>query len=107
MPIQVEGEDMALEIREDAGQAGDQALEFLARNHLVCRIPHSGAGQDLLERGLRLGARRGRRLTERDVLVERGVLVARRGLDRGDDLAGDAELRETAEARFALGAIVA
>src|SRR5262249_34782642 len=44
---------------------------------------------------------------ERDVLIERGVLVAGRGLYCGDDLAGDAELREAAEARFALGSIVA
>jgi len=35
------------------------------------------------------------------------VLVARRGLDRGDDLARDAQLREVAEARLAVGAEVA
>src|SRR6185503_8028312 len=41
------------------------------------------------------------------VLVERCVLVAGRGLDRGDDLARDAELGEVAEARLAIGAVVA
>ena len=35
------------------------------------------------------------------------VLVAGRGLHRGDDLAGDAELGEVAEARLAVGAVVA
>ena len=40
-------------------------------------------------------------------MVERRVLVARRRLDGGDDLAGDAELGEVAEARLAIAAIVA
>ena len=35
------------------------------------------------------------------------MLVARRRLDRGDDLARDAQLREVAEARLAVGAVVA
>jgi len=35
------------------------------------------------------------------------VLVARRRLDRGDDLARDAELGEVAEARLAVRAVVA
>src|SRR4029079_9437546 len=35
------------------------------------------------------------------------VLVARRGLHGRDDLAGDAQLREVAEARLAVGAVVA
>ena len=52
-------------------------------------------------------AGRCRRLRERDVLVERRVLVATRGLDRRDDLAGDVQLREVAEARLAVGPVVA
>ncbi len=51
--------------------------------------------------------RGGRRLAERDVLVQRRVLVAGRGLHRGDDLAGDAELGEVAEARLTIGPVVA
>ena len=39
------------------------------------------------------------RLVERDVRVERDVLLPRRGLDRGDDLAGDAQLGERPERR--------
>src|SRR6185295_13892608 len=38
---------------------------------------------------------------------ERGVLVPGRRLHRGDDLTGDAELREVAKARLAIGAVVA
>src|SRR4029453_18867094 len=49
----------------------------------------------------------GRGLAERDVLVQRRVLVAARRLDRGDDLTRDAQLREVAEARFAVGSVVA
>src|SRR5581483_1184373 len=37
---------------------------------------------------------------------ERGVLVAGGGLDRGDDLAGDAELGEVPEARLPIGPVV-
>jgi hypothetical protein len=46
-------------------------------------------------------------LAERDVLVQRRVLVAGRGLHRGDDLAGDAELGEVAKARLTVGPVVA
>ena len=48
----------------------------------------------------------GRRLAERHVGVQRRVLVARGRLDGRDDLARDAQLREVAEARLALGAVV-
>src|SRR3954447_24285739 len=62
--------------------------------------------QDLVQRRFRVPGG-GRRLAEGDVLVERRVLVAGCGLDRGDDLAGDAELGEVAEARLAVGPVVA
>ena len=64
------------------------------------------AGEHLVERRLGVGSA-GRRGRERHVVVERRVLVARRGLDRGDDLARDAQLREVAERRLAVGAVVA
>ena len=44
----------------------------------------------------------GRRRAEGDVAVQRRVLVAGRGLDRGDDLARDAQLREVAERGLAV-----
>jgi hypothetical protein len=43
-------------------------------------------------------------VAERDVRVERRVLEAGRGLDRGDDLARDTELGEAAERRLLVGA---
>ena len=49
----------------------------------------------------------GRRVRERDVAVQRAVLEAGRALDRRDDLARDAELRERAEARVLVDAVVA
>ncbi len=64
-------------------------------------------GQHLVERRLVVAAGPGRGAGERDVLVQRRVLVAGRRLDRGDDLAGDAELGEVAEARLAVGSVVA
>src|SRR5579872_1137771 len=45
-------------------------------------------------------------MAERDVGVERRVLEAGGGLDRRDDLAGDAELREAPERRLLVGAKV-
>ena len=65
------------------------------------------ARQQLVEGRIAVAAAGGGRLRERDVLVQRRVLVARGGLDRGDDLARDAELREVPEARLAVGAVVA
>ena len=65
-----------------------------------------GPGQHLVERRHVVAGAGGRR-GERDVLVQRRVLVARRRLDGGDDLARDAELGEVAEARLAIGAEVA
>src|SRR4051812_39619182 len=47
------------------------------------------------------------RAREGDVVVERAVLLAGRGLDRGDDLARDAQLREGAERRLQIGVVVA
>ena len=47
------------------------------------------------------------RLAERQVSVERHVLLARGRLDGGDDLPGDAELGEAAEAGQAVVAVVA
>ena len=47
------------------------------------------------------------RVAERDVGVERRVLEAGRGLDRGDDLPRHAELGEAAERRLLVGAEVA
>ena len=66
-----------------------------------------GPGQQLVERRIAVAAACRGRLRERDVLVQRRVLVAGGGLDRGDDLARDAELGEVAEARLAVGAVVA
>ena len=47
------------------------------------------------------------RLVQRDVLVERNVLLPRRRLDRGDDLTRDAQLGERAKARKLIGFEVA
>src|SRR4029077_3494933 len=71
------------------------------------RLVHRRARERVAERALavRVLARRG--MAERDVRVERRVLVARRGLDRGDDLAGHAQLREAPERRPLLGPEVA
>src|SRR6185503_9233330 len=76
------------------------------RDDLVDRVVHRRAGDDLVERRLAVHRARGRR-RERDVLVQRRVLVARRGLHGRDDLAGDAQLREVAEARLPVGPVVA
>src|SRR5438876_1235624 len=56
--------------------------------------------QRVPERHVALGILAGRRLAERDVVVQRVVLEAGRSLDRGDDLSRHAELGEAAERRL-------
>jgi hypothetical protein len=68
---------------------------------------HRRAGQRVAERALAVAVLAGGCVAERDVRVQRRVLEAGRRLDRGDDLAGDAELREAAERRLLVGAEVA
>src|SRR3954451_10506184 len=80
--VQVQGQHAGLELRQRRREAGDQRLQLLGADDLVDRVVHRRAGDDLVERGLAVLGRRGRR-RERDVLVQRRVLVARRGLDRG------------------------
>src|SRR6478672_7287226 len=77
--VQVERQGPGLELGERRGQAPDECLELLGGDDLQCRVVHGGAGDDLLEGRLALGRARGR-LRERDVAVERRVLVARRRL---------------------------
>src|SRR6478735_8711909 len=104
--VEVEGQHAGLEIAEGTGQAVDQRAQLLGRDHLVDGVERGRARQDPVEGRLAVG-RAGRRARERDVLVQRRVLVAGRRLDRGDDLARDAELGEVAEARLAVGPVVA
>src|ERR1700709_2864869 len=82
--VEVEREDAALEIGEDAGgggEAGDQAGELFGGDHLVDRVVDAGAGQDLVQGRVRVPGG-GVGLAERASRVERRVLVAGRGLGR-------------------------
>src|SRR5688500_532764 len=63
MPVEIEGEDLALELREHAREAGDEALELLGRDHPLRRVLASRPREHLLERRLRV-ARASRRLGE-------------------------------------------
>src|SRR5215210_358788 len=107
VPVEVEGQHRALQLRKHARQAGDQAVELLGGDHLVDRVVRGRAGKQLVELGIAVATAGGRRLGERDVLVQGGVLVAGGGLHRGDDLPGYAELGEVPETRLAVPAIVA
>src|SRR3954453_6430251 len=69
--------------------------------------PPPPGGEPLVERRLALARRTGRRRGEGHVAVERRVLVAGGRLHRGDDLPGDAQLREVAERGLAVRAEVA
>src|SRR5215211_597558 len=103
--VEVERQDVALELREDARQARDEAPKLLGGDHPLGRVLAHRPGQHLLEGRFRVrGA--SRCLRERHVLVERRVLVAAGRLDGGDDLPSDAELREVTEARLAVRAVI-
>src|SRR4051794_3335928 len=105
--FEIEPERVRLEAGEPGAEAADEALQLLGRDHHHRRLMHGRPGQGVAERALsvRVLARRG--MAERDVGVERRVLEAGRGLDRGDDLPRHAEFREAAERRLLVGAEVA
>src|SRR5919204_3200149 len=105
-PVEVQRQDARLELGEGGRQAGDERAQLLGGDDLVDRVVDRGPGDDLVERRLPVGRAR-RRRGERDVLVERRVLVARRGLHGRDDLARDAQLGEVAKARLPVRAVVA
>jgi hypothetical protein len=104
--VEVAGEDLALELGQHRLEALDEAAQLLGRDHLRGRVLDARAREDLLQGRLAFAAG-GRRGREADRLVQRRMLVAARGLDRRDHLPGDAELREVAEARLAVGPKVA
>src|SRR3954451_13377343 len=106
VPVEIERQHRALELRQHARQACHEAVQLLARDHLVHGVVRGRPRQDLVERRLRVAGRGGRG-RERHVLVQRRVLVAGRRRHRRDDLPRDAQLREVAEARLAVGAVVA
>jgi hypothetical protein len=66
-------------------------------DHQLLGIGHFDAADDVQQRPVRVLVID--RLVERDVRVERDVLLAGRGLDGGDDLSGDAQLGERPERR--------
>src|SRR6185436_15323909 len=98
--LEIAGQHLRLETRERAPQALEQALKLLGGDHAAGGIVHGRAGQGVAERAVGLRLLAGRRVAERDVAVQRRVLVAGRRLDGGDDLARDAELGEAAERRL-------
>src|ERR671930_1167288 len=101
--LEVEAERVGLERREAGAAAEDEALQLLRRDHDHRRLVDAGARQGVAERALAVRVLAGRRVAERDVRVEGRVLEPGRGLDRGDDLPGDAELREAPERGLLVG----
>ena len=106
--VDVERQDLDLEAREDLGEALAHRAEALLRRRRRSAgsapwrwtwISSSTARSPLSS----VGPRRG----DRHVLVEGLVLLARGRLDRGDDLARDAELGEGPERGLVLGPEVA
>src|SRR4051812_3478245 len=105
--LEVELERLRLERREAGAEREDEALQLLRRDDADGRIVDAGAGERVAERALVVAVLACRRVAERDVRVERRVLEAGRGLDRGDDLPRHAQLGEGAERRLLVGAEVA
>src|ERR671929_78430 len=58
--VEVERQHRALELREHARQTRDEAVQLLARDHLVDRVVRRRAGQHLVEGRLRVAGRGGR-----------------------------------------------
>ncbi len=87
-------------------EAADQRGQLLGRDHWRAgsSIGEPASASPSVQSESSSVARR--RVAERDVLVERRVLVPGRGLDGGDDLPGDAQLGERAERRVLVDAVV-
>ena len=104
--VEVQREDAALELGQRGAQAPDQRCSSSEEITWLTGSWTVGPGRTSSSVGSPSLALAG--VWENDTYcVQRRVLVARRRLDRGDDLAGDAELGEVAEARLAVGAEVA
>ena len=105
--LEVQAERVRLELRQPRAEAEHEALELLGRDHADRRLVHRRTRQRVAQRAVALRLLAGRRLAEGDVGVERRMLEAGGGLDRRDDLAGDAELGEAPERGLLVGAEVA
>src|SRR5206468_2251803 len=95
--LEVVAQRIRLEPREPGAEAEDEALQLLRRDHAHRRVVDTRARQGIAERALAVRLLAGGRVAERDVGVERRMLVPRRGLDRRDDLPRHAQLGEAAE----------
>src|SRR4051812_28429085 len=105
--LEVEAKRVGLERREAGAEAEDEALQLLGRDDHHGRLVDGGARERVAERALAVGILTCRCMAERNVRVERRMLEARRRLDRRDDLARHAKLREAAERRLLVGPEIA
>src|SRR5918999_2219273 len=83
--LEVAAEGVGLELREPGAEAEDEALQLLGRDDAHRRIVRERTRKRVSQRAVTVRLLPGRRVAEGDVLVERLVLEARRGLDRRDD----------------------
>src|SRR5947209_10999811 len=105
LAVDVEAQHLGLEVGEHVVEVLLQGPDALGGDDQVGRVRHGDDRQHVAEAALALvvGEHRAR---ERDVVVERAVLLPGRRLDRGDDLPGDAELGERPEGSLQVGVVV-
>ena len=95
--LQVETEGIRLQLGESRSEGEDQALELLCRNDANGGVVDVRPRERVAEGALAVGFLAGRGVAEGDVGIQGRVLEPGRRLDRRDDLARDAELREAPE----------
>src|SRR4051812_45314085 len=105
-PVEVEPQRVRFEPRQSGPEAEDQALQLLGGDDAHRRVVDVRPREGLAERALAVGLLTGWRVAERDVRVERRMLEAGGGLDRGDDLARHAQLGEAPKRRLLVRAEV-
>src|SRR3954447_18375767 len=105
--LEVEAQCVRLERRKARAEAEHQTLKLLGRDYDERRLVHRRPRQRVAERALALAVLSWPGGAGRDGRVERRVLEPSSRLDRGDDLARDAELGEAAERGLLVGAEVA
>ncbi len=106
-PCRYRPQDAALEGREHAGEAVLEARDLFGRDHLVDGVVDRRARQYVGQAAFAVVARVAGGVAERQVAVQRHVLLARGRLDGRDDLPGDAQFGEAAKRRLAVVAVVA
>ena len=99
LAVGVQAQHLSLELRQQLVEGGLDVPELLRRDHDLGRVEDAGPREHVHQDAVRVLLRR-QWLGQRDVGVERLVLLAPCAADRRDELARDADVGEGPERRL-------